>query len=57
MRFANVLIASMLISAAFGTALARHADQTASTPARAELLSPAFTWLWQPPLRRTASAH
>lgn len=56
MRFANVLIASMLISAAFGTALARHVDQAASTP-RAELLSPAFTWLWQPPLRRTASAH
>ena len=55
MRFA-VLIASMLISAAFGTALARQFDQTPSAP-RAELLSPAFTWLWQPPLRRTASAQ
>lgn len=56
MRFANVLIVSMLISAAFGSALARHADQTTSAP-RAELLSPAFTWLWQPPIRRTASAY
>lgn len=56
MRFANILIASMIISAACGTALARHGDQALTAP-RTELLSPAFTWLWQPPIRRMASAH
>lgn len=56
MRFTYVLFASMILSAAFGTALARHADQ-APALLRADTLSPSFTWLWKPQMRRVASAY
>lgn len=55
MRFFNILIASMILSAAFGTALAKHGDSGSAR--RAEILSPSFTWLWQPQLRRVASVR
>lgn len=53
MRFFHMLMASMLLSAAFGTALAKHGESGPAAP-RAEILSPAFTWLWQPQMRRVA---
>ena len=54
MRFFNILLASMILSAAFGTALASMNGES-SAVRRAESLGPAVTWLWQPQLRRVAT--
>jgi len=58
MRFANVLCATMLLFALAGAAVANTIEPAGlrNTP-RIETISLSKTWLWQPSMRRVASAH
>ncbi len=58
MRFANLMFASVLLSAIAGAALAQNTDGLGIKSApRIETVATNVTWLWQPTVRRVASAH
>lgn len=52
MRGANVFFATIILSAMFGAAIAQGGDRRPAVEANS--LTPALTWLWQPPMRRAA---
>lgn len=58
MRFANLMFATILLSAVAGAAVAQSEHRTGSVPAASgDNLTTSLTWLWQPPMRRIASAR
>jgi hypothetical protein len=59
MRFANLMFATVILSAVAGAAMAKNAEPAGlrSAPPRIETISLSKTWLWQPSMRRVAAAH
>lgn len=58
MRFANLMFATMLLSAVAGAAVAKSVEPAGLRSApRIETISLSRVWLWQPSMRRVASAH
>ena len=58
MRFANLLFATVLLSAVAGAAVAKNVEPAGLRNApRIETITLSRTWLWQPSMRRVASAH
>ena len=58
MRFANVMLATVVFSALAGAALAKNVEPAGLRHApRLETIALSRTWLWQPSMRRVASAH
>jgi hypothetical protein len=58
MRFANLMFATVLLSAVAGAAVAKNVEPAGLRHApRIESISLNRMWLWQPSMRRVASAH
>lgn len=58
MRFANLMFATVILSAVAGAAVAKSVEPVGlrATP-RIETIALNGAWLWQPAMRRVASAH
>ncbi|MDX2205336.1 MAG: hypothetical protein NW223_21490 [Hyphomicrobiaceae bacterium] len=52
MRFANLICATIIVSALFGAAIAQGGDRRPAIERSS--VTPAVTWLWQPAMRRAA---
>lgn len=55
MRFANLMFATLLLSAVAGAALASTEERVSPAAAGAESLKTSVMWLWQPQMRRIAT--
>ena len=54
MRIANVIFASVIVSAMFGAAIANGGEAGWRPRAERSEINTAKTWLWQPAVRRAA---
>lgn len=58
MRFANLMFVTVILSAVAGAAFAKTGETAGMRAApRLETIALSGTWLWQPSMRRVASAH
>ncbi|MFX8608770.1 hypothetical protein ABTM33_18830, partial [Acinetobacter baumannii] len=53
MRIANVIFASLIVSAMFGAAIANSGEAGWRPRVERSALNTSKTWLWQPAMRRT----